>query len=58
MSSVFSLEDVVYVIYETACCIESASYYGCDLYANALGKVSSDTTECEETIYVYKLVWP
>ena len=53
MSSVFSLEDVAYVIYETVCCIESASYYGCDLYSNALGNVSSDTTECEKNIYVY-----
>ena len=48
---VFSWDDVAYVIYETSGRVTSASEYGRDMYANALEKVFSNKTTCEETIF-------
>ena len=50
MLPVCSWDCVVYVIYNTSGCIASDSEYGSDIYDNALEKLLSNTTSCEETI--------
>ena len=51
MSPVYSLDDVECVIYDTSGRIASFYEYGCDVYANAIEKLLSNTTACEETIF-------
>ena len=48
---VCSLYDVAYIIYKTSVWVVSASEYGCDMYADALEKVSPNTTSREENIF-------
>ena len=45
------LDDVAYGIYNNVGHVASSSEYWCDLYANALENVLSDTTPCQETIF-------
>ena len=53
MLPVCSWDDVAYRIYNNSVCIVGAYEYGCDVYANTLGLISSNATSCEETIFVY-----
>ena len=45
---VCSCYNVAYIIHKTSGCIESASEYRSDVYANTLENVFSNTASCEE----------